>query len=270
VKTIEILFPGLREQLAEVLIAELSLLGYESFWESDEGLRAYVPADLFDERALLPLSQQYGVAFQKQAASVGEWSPAEEDQHPPIWLAEGKVYIRNQQQPPEPTAPISLVIESKLSFGSGHHPSTALCVDWIMQQAWSDQTVLDVGTGSGILALLADRHTQGTVEGFDNNPWAIEVALLNSKLNLPNGVHFFVADPTEVERSYDVVLANLNAQAIGASFAELKRYLRTNGRLLLSGYRVEDAEPLHKLGQELRLKRVRTIEKEGWLATEWQ
>ncbi|HAA15405.1 MAG TPA: hypothetical protein DCE41_28385, partial [Cytophagales bacterium] len=173
-KTIEILFPGLREQLAEVLIAELSLLGYESFWESDEGLRAYVPADLFDERALLPLSQQYGVAFQKQAASVGEWSPAEEDQHPPIWLAEGKVYIRNQQQPPEPTAPISLVIESKLSFGSGHHPSTALCVDWIMQQAWSDQTVLDVGTGSGILALLADRHTQGTVEGFDNNPWAIE------------------------------------------------------------------------------------------------
>lgn len=268
--TIELLFPGVSDEPAEILIAQLSLLGYDSFWESEEGLRAYIAQAAYDEAAVSEIALSMGVTFQLQAASVAEWTPAQDDIHAPIWLAHGRVYIYSEGQPLAPEAEFALHVDRKLSFGSGHHPSTAMCVEWMLDQPWHDEPVVDAGTGSGILALLVERLTTGPVYAFDNNPWAIEVAEHNAACN-QSRVQWAVADPFtySFEKPFPRVLANLNADVFRSSMAPLATLVAPKGQIILSGYTEENREEVDGLAQSQGLLKVEERQSAEWLASVW-
>ena len=267
----EILFPGLVGDQAEVVVAELSTLEFESFWESDEGLRAYIDSSVLDHAALDALAERYGLEYREEDATVSNWTPAQQDDPEPLWLAQGRLYVRGSEHPEAPEAEVSLVIDPKLSFGSGHHPTTALCVDWMMDEQWHGLQVCDVGTGSGILALLAERLGAAGVMAFDNNPWAIAVGQQNAALNGSQVVEFFTAEPVEhqPDGGYPLVLANLNAMAIRATMAAVARLVAEGGRLLLSGYTDADAEEMHGLAEAQGLRLMDTRREAEWWATVW-
>lgn len=267
---LEVFFPNVSEELAEILIAELTEMGAESFWESEEGLRSYLPAQAYVANKVEELAAKYGRTYQVHPATVASWGPAQDDEYPPHWLADGKVYIRSSHHPAQPDAPHELIIEAKLSFGSGHHPTTELCLEWMLAQDWQNQAVLDLGTGSGVLAILAAK-VAGSVVAIDNNPWAIEVAKANAELNKSVGIQWMVADSQNFNtgQKFPWVLANLNAQVLKLQVPTLAKYLTSQGTILLSGYMNADAEDIHSLASKNGLLHKETLNQGEWMATAW-
>jgi ribosomal protein L11 methyltransferase len=253
----------------ELLIARLGELGYEAFEEREEGLGAWIEAGAFDEAALrqalegLPEGGQ-GVSYSLIRHEARNWNAEWEAQYPPIELG-GFCQVVPSFREGKPGFRHTLVIDPKMSFGTGHHETTRLMMQQMAQLDLAGKAVLDMGCGTGILGILAARMGAAQVWGIDIDAWSYENAGENLRLNGVENMTLIqggaAAIPAQV---FDVVLANINRNVLLADIPAYSRHLPEGGILLLSGFYIADEAALLASCAAEGLGLAQRMEEEQW------
>ena len=258
----------------DILTAELAELGFESFVETDEGLNAYILESDFDERAVQELIARYApqtaIAYHVSSLEKRNWNAEWERDYEPIDVA-SQVRVRasfHQQDRIGGPARFryDIVIDPKMSFGTGHHETTAMMLEQQLSLDFAGKTILDVGSGTGILAILAAKMGARAVLAFDIEEWAVENARENAELNACPQITVFqgtIADVDPTNR-YDIILANINRNVLLAEIPIYTNFLVDGGFLVVSGFYENDAPDIQQKATETGLSFVNSIVNKEW------
>ena len=254
----------------DILEAELGEIGFESFADSAEGVDAYVQEENFDEESFSSMSVLSNglceIVFIKNKVIPKNWNEEWEKNFSPINV-DNRCVIRAPFH--EATnADFEIVIEPKMSFGTGHHQTTHLMISYILDMDVKNMSVMDMGCGTGILAILAAQKGATNVDAIDIDEWAFENTMENAERN---NVGFIVgakgdASLLKGDEDYDLFIANINRNILINDMSTYAKSIKKGGQLLLSGFYETDIEQLvsetEKNGFELQEKR----NKETWAA----
>lgn len=228
----------------EILIAYLGELGYTMFEETDYGVKAYINKELFNREEIntIPLLNKPGVTVEV-TVSVPEtknWNEEWEKNFQPVIIG-NEIYVRADYHPASPDTRFELIIHPRMAFGTGHHATTSLVMEAMLKIDFHKKKVLDMGCGTGILAILAGKMGASSVLAIDNDPNAVENAIVNCEINHADGVEVQQGDAqTPGDSQFEVILANINRNIILDDIALYTSNLTNNGILITSGYYVED------------------------------
>ena len=254
---------------AEILLAELAEIGFDSFLEKEDGLLAYIGEELFDDRAFKQLMENYAaripLSYGLKKVKRQNWNKEWEENFHPIEVA-GKVYIRATFHDPAPGHfEHEIIIVPKMSFGTGHHETTSQMIELQMEIDHRGKSVLDVGTGTGILAIMAHQLGASRIHSFDIDEWSVENGRENYELN--GAPHISIEQGTissQKEEVYDVVLANITRNIL---LEEIPRYADFTGNyLLVSGFYEQDIPDIQAVAEAAGFKKVKQISKNNWAA----
>lgn len=253
---------------ADILLAELGEIGFDIFEDSDTGLIAYCQTDLFDLAVFKDLISRYQflgpIQYEIQEIEKQNWNAVWETNYDPIRIS-NLVFIRANFHPSEPGYQMEIVINPKMSFGTGHHETTFQMSQALFDLDLAGKSVLDAGTGTGILAFVAKKLGASFVRGFDIDEWSVENSIENASLNACEDVEFdkgTILD--ESARMYDVLLANINRNILLDEMGEYADRIVSGGDLLLSGFYTEDIPMLIERAEALGLNYVSQSEKNRW------
>lgn len=253
-------------EMSGLVVALLSDLGYQGFEEDDKEIYAYISRTDFDHEQLTAVLEPLKLAYSIEIIPEQNWNAIWESNFEPILLP-GFCRIRADFHEPDAEIPLELVIIPKMSFGTGHHATTQLMMLAMKDLEFNGKAVLDFGTGTGVLAILAQKLGAGTITAIDNDPWSIANALENVERN-----HSHPIDVREGTMempgtpSYDVILANINRHILLQYMPEMSASIRDGGDLLLSGILAEDRDIITSKAQAYKLSEVSSMEKDSWLA----
>jgi ribosomal protein L11 methyltransferase len=254
---------------SEILMAELAEIGFDSFIETDEGLQAYVLESEFQERSLKALMENYAdkspLSYSLKKIEKQNWNKEWESNFSPIEVL-NKVYIRATfHEPAAEKFEYEIIITPKMSFGTGHHETTSQMMELQLEIDHNQKSVLDVGTGTGILAILAAKLGATKIHSFDIDEWSVENTTENIQLNDTDLITIELgtidSQKTEV---YDIVLANINRNIL---LEEIPKYATfTRDYLLLSGFYEHDITDIQQKAEDNGLKKIKHISKNNWAA----
>lgn len=232
----------------DLLVTQLAEAGFESFAETNTGFQAWIPADQFQESLLAVVNQldsELGKAsFSWKVIKGQNWNAEWESSYQPVKIGE-KLLIRAPFHASDPSVEMELIIQPQQSFGTGHHPTTALMAEKLLTSSLRGRYVMDLGCGTGVLAILAARLGAAKVEGVDIEAPAVENAIENARNNNAASVVFSHGDASAMQgKVYDMILANINKNILKATMKQFAGSLRKDGELLLSGFFVTDADEL--------------------------
>jgi len=251
--------------IRELLIAQLSAKGYNGFEESDTLLKAYIPEADFSEIGLDNLFNIYSLIYSKSVIKKQNWNELWESNFEPVRVADF-VGIRASFHPPFENVAHEIIITPKMSFGTGHHATTYMVMQMMRDLDCTDKSVFDFGTGTGILAILAEKLGATKILAVDNDDWCIENALENIAINGCRAIDIQKTAEPEFDQKFDIILANINKHIILTNIQALCKGLNPGGQLLLSGLLVEDEQDILEAGLAQGLQHKQTIERNGWIA----
>lgn len=260
---------------ADMLTAELAELGFESFVETDWGLNAYIVEPDFEERAVRELIAKYApqtaIAYEVNSLEKKNWNAEWEKGYEPIEVA-NQVRVRASFHEPVARFQYDIVINPKMSFGTGHHETTAMMLEHQLGLECGGKVVLDVGCGTGILAVLAAKMGARAVLAFDIEEWAVENARENADLNDCPQITVFqgTVDDLNPDGRYDVILANINRNVLLAEIPTYVGLLNAGGHLLVSGFYEADAVDIERKAVASGLTPVRGITIRQWTSLVYQ
>jgi ribosomal protein L11 methyltransferase len=265
--TIQIEIAAAEDALKETLIAQLTNIGYEAFEELPESLKAFIPASQFDREQLLSILGE--LTYQELEIEKQNWNELWESNFEPVQV-EDFVGIRASFHETIRGVKHEIVITPKMSFGTGHHATTYLVMQAMKKIDWEDKTVFDFGTGTGILAILAEKLNAKKILAIDNDDWCIENAWENIGINDCSKISIEKADSAELSDRFDIILANINKHIILANIPYLGNSLKEGGIILLSGLLVEDEFEILKTCESLGWKHQFTNTRNGWIVCQFQ
>ena len=226
------------ESEQEFLVAFLSQLGFEGFWEDNDILRAYVDKNNWNENSSAFLKEKFpNVKFSVTEIQNQDWNKEWENSIEPI-LATEKIIVRPSWKEVENTdGKIVITIDPKMSFGTGHHETTRLMLNLIEKYMKPNDFVLDIGTGTGILAIAAIKLDAKKCIAVDNDEWSIENTKENVIVNnVENVIEVFLGTiETVQENNFDAILANIQSSIILPILPQMISKIKPNGKILLSG-----------------------------------
>jgi len=234
----------------EILIAMLSQIGYESFMENDDGLTGYIQSAQYHLSDLNELQQTIspGVKFTFTSILVKSqnWNEVWESNFNPVVIG-GKVYVRAPFHEPDKSIEFEIIIEPKMSFGTAHHETTMMMIELMLEENLSGKAVLDMGCGTGILAILAEMLGAKGILAIDNDEWAYTNALENVRKNKCKHISVFkgTVDLLNHEK-FDIVLANINRNVLLNDMKNYTGHLAEGGALILSGFYIDDIEAINQ------------------------
>jgi ribosomal protein L11 methyltransferase len=227
----------------DILIAQLGDLGFESFVESETGFDAYVAKHLWSDNWNLNSVEgfdQVKVEYSKILIEDKNWNEEWEKNFDPILIGK-ECYIRATFHKPEPNFPFEIVIEPKMSFGTGHHQTTTMMVQLGLELGFEGKQVLDMGAGTAVLAILAGMKGAEPITAIDIDEWAFENAKENVAMNGYENIKVEMGGAELLgPENYDVIFANINRNILLADIPAYVKVLKADGRLLLSGFYKED------------------------------
>jgi ribosomal protein L11 methyltransferase len=240
-----------REPFSDLVIAELAELGFDMFEDDEDGVRAYIQADSFDEAGLTSISYFSPntfciVSWTKKIILHQNWNEEWEKNFQPIVIAD-QIYVRAVFHPAETKYPFEIVIQPKMSFGTGHHETTSLVMTRMLMLDFKGKSVLDMGTGSAILAILAGMLGAENILAVDYDTNATENAAENCNTNgFPNVI--IKTGSVEVIRNhkFDIILANINRNILLEQLSDYALCLHDSGLLVLSGFYEDDIPVLQE------------------------
>lgn len=257
------------EERQEILSALLDEFGFDAFELSGDSLIAALPADRFPGMAgirnrlgMLPWFDELEIAHREEAAR--NWNEIWENSYQPVVIAE-RLRIRAEFHEADP-AYLDICIRPEMSFGTGHHATTAMVAELLMELDVVGKKLMDYGCGSGILAILAERLGAVEVLAIDYDPICVSSTSDNARRNGCSRIQAVQSDRPAENGKYDIVLANINKTVILNYFNELSTRLAEGGTLILSGFLKQDAETIvHDAGRHGLTARERIQQKE-WTA----
>lgn len=232
---------NLKKEVTDIAIAMLTHLGFEGFEEGEDFLLAYINKDDLDETLLKNLSNQLQFVYRMDAIAPRNWNAEWESHFEPVMI-DDFIMVRAHFHKPVVTIQHDIIITPKMSFGTGHHATTTLMIQQMRDLNFHNKTVLDFGTGTGILAILAEKFGAIDVLTIDNDDWSIENCRENIERNGCSHIQIEQRNDANVKRLFDVILANINRNVITNNLSFLFENLREGGCLLLSGLLVEDED----------------------------
>lgn len=258
----------------DIMLALLDNLGYDSFEETPKGLKAYILEKDFNESELKELfifqSDEYKVTYTTDKLENKNWNEEWETNYQPIFI-DDQIHIRAPFHEAKPEYPIELLITPKMSFGTGHHQTTRLVSRLMLQMDLKDKKVLDMGTGTGVLAILAEKRGAKEIEAIDNFEWAAENTAENAEANNCKNITALHGDATLLPgKSFEIVLANINRNVLMEDMKSYVDTLPSGGHLLISGFFEHDFEMLNDKATECGTTLVNKIKEDRWMACHYQ
>ncbi len=251
--------------MTDLLAAFLADAGYESFEPSDTGVTAYIQAGDYDEQkvkeAIDSLPFETEVSFSSEFIKGVDWNEEwEKNYFKPIVVAD-RCVVRSSFHTDVPTAEYEIIIDPKMAFGTGHHSTTSLMLSYLLDMSVEGKKVLDMGTGTGILAILALKRGAASATGIEIDPGAYENSIGNGKLNSVD-VKFECGDAGLLKdyKDIDLFIANINRNVITGDIKAYSATMKPGATMLLSGFYEEDIPVVEAAAHEagLTLREVRT------------
>lgn len=231
-----------KEPATEMLIAQLGYVGFESFVEQDNGVTAYIQKQEWNSKILedvfLLHSNEFNITFEHNEIAQTNWNEEWEKNFNPIQV-DDLVSIRAPFHT-NPSLQFDIVIEPKMSFGTGHHETTHMMVQHLLALDLDTKKVLDMGCGTGILAIFAEMKGAKPIDAIDIDSWCYENSLENIQRNNCNHITVYEGDASVLKEKYDVIIANINRNILLSDMKTYTDCLNENGVLLLSGFYKED------------------------------
>ena len=255
---------------AEIIMAELGDAGYDSFVETEYGLLAYIPANQYDEavlKSVLDSVEGCTVTFEYNTIPDQDWNAAWEKEHQPV-MVDDFCWIYAPFHNSNPDAEYNILIEPKMSFGTAHHPTTYLMLKMLYSEALEGKRVLDMGSGTGVLSIFAEKRGAASVEAIDNDEWAYKNAVENIENNGCKAITPLLGDAALLthDKRFDVVVANINRNILLRDMSCYTAVLAEGGTLLLSGFYEHDIPTIRVKAEELGLAFDHYLIREDWVA----
>jgi ribosomal protein L11 methyltransferase len=253
---------------SDILMAELGEIGFESFVETETGFSAFIPKTDWNPDALHKLqvlnSGEFSIVYEKEEIAPVNWNSEWEKNFEPIEI-ENTVSIRAPFHEVG-NVQYNLIIEPKMSFGTGHHETTHLMVQHLLKLDLQNKKVLDMGCGTAVLAILAEKLGAQPIDAIDIDPWSYENAVENVERNACKYISVYEGDANLLtNQNYDVIIANINRNILLQDLSTYTKVLKKEGILLLSGFYVEDIPSINKIASLNHLDLVLTIERNNWV-----
>lgn len=256
------------ESLRDFIISLLPEVGFEGFEETPDSVRAFIPGPALVHEHVLDILKQNNldhIEYQCSNIKQQNWNEQWEKSFDPLLIAK-KVSIRAPFHDPLP-AEHELIIEPKMSFGTGHHATTALMIEQMLDIPMSGLEVVDYGSGTGVLAILAERLGAEHIVAIDNEEWAVENCRENIERNHAEKIEVIFADTMGiVTQTFDVMLANINRNVIMKNLESWGTFLKPGGVLLVSGILVTDTKDVADLAVSLGYELIRQLTRDGWVS----
>ena len=253
----------------------ISILGdydFEGYEETNESLKGYVPVGKVDDaevKSILADNEFAHIEFASQSLESKNWNEEWEKNFDPV-VVDDKVAIRAPFHQPFNTE-FEIIIEPKMSFGTGHHATTASMISLMLKENIAGKTVLDFGSGTGVLAILAEKLKASNITAIDNEEWAYNNCIENIGRNhcvLITAIH---GDDTFVfDQKFDIILANINRNVILKNIEYWKTLVNDNGVLMVSGILLNDEGDIIRKAESIGLKVKDKLKNNGWLAISFQ
>jgi ribosomal protein L11 methyltransferase len=262
---IQIEFQNISAEQSELLIAQLSEIGFDGFEEEENKLKAFIPANDFIGTAVKEIAVSQNLSFTQTTIEETNWNAVWESNFQPV-IVDDFVGIRADFHEPITGVEHEIVITPKMSFGTGHHATTYMMIQQMRDIDFTGKSVFDFGTGTGILAILAEKLGASKIFAVDYDEWSIENAAENLKRNSCSKFELKKADNAEGEEYYDIILANINKNVILDNFPALVKQMAPTGVLLLSGLLQTDETDISAAASKYSLKLEKTNMKNNWIS----
>ncbi len=262
---IQIEFQNVSPAQSDVLIAQLSEIGFDGFEEEEKSLKAFIPTNDFIEAAVKEIAASHSLSFTQLTIEETNWNAVWESNFQPV-VVDDFVGIRADFHEPITGVEQEIVITPKMSFGTGHHATTFMMIQQMREIDFTNKSVFDFGTGTGILAILAEKLGAAKIFAVDYDEWSIENAEENLKKNNCSKFELKKADHAAGVEQYDIILANINKNVILDNFSSLVKQLAPNGILLLSGLLETDEMEIVDVVKKSPLIFGRKIAMNKWIA----
>ncbi|MBR5214670.1 MAG: 50S ribosomal protein L11 methyltransferase [Bacteroidales bacterium] len=258
------------EILKDMFMELLGTIGFDSFMDTDEGFEAYCQEPALDEEELNGIMQMEQFAnvklLKKELIPDQDWNATWEASYEPVIINEF-CRIRAPFHKVEGSYKYDLIIEPKMSFGTAHHETTSQIIELMLQSDFTGLNLLDMGSGTGVLAILAKKLGSATTVAIDNDEWAYRNALDNIRLNDENDIIVELGDATSLnDRQFDVILANINRNILLRDMKEYVKCLVDGGKIFFSGFYEEDLVLITKEAERLGLTYSNHVTKNNWTA----
>ena len=258
------------EILKDMFMELLGTIGFDSFMDTDDGFEAYCKEQDYNETELdeiLQMEQFANVSLlKKELIPDQDWNATWEASYEPVVINE-LCRIRAPFHQVEGSYKYDLIIEPKMSFGTAHHETTSQIIELMLQSDFTGLDVLDMGSGTGVLAILAKKLGSAKTVAIDNDEWAYRNALDNIRLNNENEIVVELGDAGSLNnRQFDLILANINRNILLRDMKEYVKCLLDGGKIFFSGFYEEDLKLIAKEAESLGLKYISHVTKNNWTA----
>lgn len=224
----------------DLLINALGEIGFDTFEELDFGFKAYIPSVDFKrellEQQLDPFKNMFSFSYEIMLIPQKNWNQVWESNFEPIKIKD-QIFVRATFHQPQPEFPYEIVIDPKMAFGTGHHQTTSMMLESILENNFENKMVLDMGCGTGILAIMASKSGASQIVAIDYDPICFESTIENATLNdITNIVARCGSKEVIPEKQFDIILANINRNIL---LDQMKRYaevLAAKGEVYISGF----------------------------------
>ena len=264
-----------RDPWAAILVAQLSEIGFESFVDTETGVMAYAPAALVNAESPFKSTmfenemEQVSINYELKRIPHQNWNRVWESEFSPVYV-DGSLTILAPFHDRSQHSGMLIEIEPRMSFGTGHHQTTRIMCRAMLDLEKMPKRVLDVGTGTGVLAILAEKLGAVEVLATEIEEWSVENANENVRRNQCQCIEVVLGDIVKIpKKDFGLIIANINKNVLKAHLPEYAKRMSEGGRLLLSGFFLSDCDELVSLAGNYGFQMVRILDMDNWAAIEF-
>ena len=256
----------------DMLTTMLAEIGFDSFMDEDRCLKAYCSAEYRNDIAVEDLLSDpafFDVHLLKvKEMSDNDWNELWEASYQPVVVNE-RCRVRAPFHDPDPSFEFDLVIEPKMSFGTANHETTAQIIQLMLETDFKGKEVLDMGSGTAVLAILAKKLGAAHTVAIDNDEWAYRNAFTNIELNGISDIEIVHGDALAIKGQFDVVLANINRNILLRDMHYYVAAMKPDAHIFFSGFYTEDLDSIKAEAERLGLRYRRHLSRNNWVAAEF-
>jgi len=253
------------KEVREILVALLSDAGFESFEENEHALLAFIKQTDYNPEVLEQILKTVPVKHTLSVVPPQNWNAQWESSFEPIIIKEFAC-IRASFHQPVLGVQHEIIITPKMSFGTGHHATTYMMIEQMEALDFSGKSVMDYGTGTAVLAILAEKMGAVDIDAVDYDEWSIENSIENTMANDCTRINLIKDDTIATGKVYDIILANINLNVILQQLLAINAAAAPGTHILLSGFMGEDEQVMVTALREQAIQPLKTLQKSGWIS----